>query len=318
MAEMEKVTYAPLIALLQENAETLNQTLRSARAVSHQIDTADVPVWFAGVIEPVFTAIHQHDQKHSQKLFDILFRDMLSVLASPAAKADFAMNKDSRLLTALNPALTATNPTRVLKALTSAWPRISRYSPEAAKKWISMMQQIMPMIKDLKELLAAGRLAAWRCGMAHLRERVDVSAISDQRIMELIFSDEKDLTSNLKRRWNPGKITSAIAAGGFTGMGGTFSRPPLVALHGDLILVSDERYTRVLFADRFGHTLHDCSPDLVNSSAYNLKPVKSATKNAAEILGRYPDITSWVFHDATLFITTRSSHTVFIFGEIDG
>lgn len=315
---MEKITYAPLIALLQENAEALNQNLRSARATSNQLDTADVPVWFVAVIEPVFKAVHQHDQTRSRKLFDVLFRDMLSVLASPAGKADFTVNKACRLLTTLNPALTAGNPARIIKALTSARQRISRYSPQAAQMWISLMQQVMPLIKDLSELLAAGRLAAWRCGMAHLRRRLDVSAISDQRIISLIFADEKDPAQSLEHRWNPGKTTSGTAAGGFTGMGGTFSRPPLVAQKGDLVFVSDERYTRVLFADRFGHILHDCSPDLVDPSAFTLKPVTSATKKVSDILGRYSDLTSWVHHDATLYLTTRSSHAVFIFGAVDG
>ena len=315
---MEKVTFPPLIAILQENADVLNQTLRSSSVVSGRLRIAEVPAWFSEVIEPVFTAVYQHDQTRSRKLFDVLFRDMLAVLASSTTNLEFELAKSCRLLIGLNPAITAVNTARILTPLATALQKISRHSQKAACQWLSLMEKIVPLAKDGDELLAVGRIAAWRCGMAHLRGRIVVSAELNPRIVAIIFPDEKCEPDQLKRRWNSDKTPSALVAGRFTGLGGSFSRPPRVAVSGGVVFVSDGSRTSALFADRFGYTLHDCAESFSEQLTFTLNPLSAAKPGIAKILARYPDLSSWAHDDATLYLTTGSSHSVFLFGAIDG
>ncbi|MFZ5951069.1 MAG: hypothetical protein ACOYXC_10215, partial [Candidatus Rifleibacteriota bacterium] len=205
---MEKVTFAPLIELLKENGENLNQLLRSIRTSSPTLDSGQIPVWFKQVIEPVFSAVHLHDPTKSRKVFDLLYRETLAILSG---NFDRTLARDSLLLLGQNPALTASNPGQVFRALRSAVRKIAHISMPAAEKWLELMHRSMPMIKNYPELLKIGRIAAWRCGMAHLRGLIDDPASLAPEIMLLIFSGDKGRPAELKRRWEPNQ--PPIAAG---------------------------------------------------------------------------------------------------------
>jgi len=69
---MEKISCQPLIELLRENAESLNQLLKSFNNGSKRLNTDSIPGWFKEVIEPVFIAVHQHNPTLSRRVFDAL------------------------------------------------------------------------------------------------------------------------------------------------------------------------------------------------------------------------------------------------------
>lgn len=315
---MEKVTFPPLIALLQESSESLNQILGSAHATNLRLNSEEIPAWFKEVIEPVFQAIYDHNQALSRKVFDALFRDMLAALSVTGTMTDLNMLKQCRLLLKLNPAVTAANPDRVLKSLNTAVTRIYKHSQPAARLWISLMQKIVPLVKTHQELLSTGRVAAWRCGMAHLRELIDCPASINAQISALIFADENCTPDKLKNRWGSDAKITHFAAGGFTGFGGLFARPPRVAVEGGHVFVSDGLRTAALFSDRYGSVFQESPETTYESLSFSLEPIDKAPLEVAKILSRYPDLTSWVYHEATLFFTTSSSHAVFISGAVDG
>ncbi len=314
---MEKITCQPLVSLLQENAEALNQSVRQAAAASGRFDPAAVPAWFKSVIEPVFESVHKHDKTRSRKVFDVLFRDMLDCLRSGTAGDELELHRSCRLLLLAGSSLTAANPSRMLKSLTSALKKIMRCSHAATRTWLGMMQKIVAAAASLDELLAAGRFAAWRCGMAHLRLHLDFSQQLNPDISSVIF-DDSAFGPDLQRPWYSAEKTVAKAAGSFVGFGGEFMRPPRLTLRDNLVFVSDGLQTRVLFADRFGSVLLECPEVFDGSADFALNPVTTAPSAAAKILGRYKDLTAWVYHDSTLFLTTASSHSVFLFGAVDG
>lgn len=320
MAQMEKVTFPPLIALLQENAKVLNQALRNCRAVSPQLNVADVSVWFNEVIEPVFKSVYAYDQTLSRALFDVLYADMLTVLPGAKVNVNFRLLKDLRLLLGLNPAVMSTDPSLTLSSLLTALQRIRKHSFKASQNWINLMKQVIPFVKNSDELFTLGRIAAWRCGMAHLREKVEIPENIDKQILSFIFPDadvKKVERKQLRRRWNDdGKVTS-LAAGSFTGLGGTFSGPPKLASEGDFVFASDGFCVNALFADRFGHIFQECADSFSSSLVFSLSPIQSAPPQSAKILSRYKDLTSWVHKDSTLYLTTSSSHSIFLFGAID-
>jgi len=314
---MEKIACKPLIELLRENADALNQALRQAAAVSNRFDPAAVPAWFKTVLEPIFAAVHDQDKTRSRKVFDLLFLDTIEFLASGTAGPDFELHQACRLLLLPNPKLTVANPARLLRALTVALKKILRYSPGAAKAWIAMMQKIVILATDIDELLVAGRFAAWRCGMAHLRRQLDFAQKLKPEILSVIFG-EAPFGPDLQCAWGPGEKSQDIAVGSFKGFGGEFMRPPRLLLRENMVFVSDGQQTGVVFADRFGYILLECSDTFDGTADFTLAPVSLASGVATKILGRYKDLTTWAQHDSTLFLTTASSHSVFLFGAVDG
>jgi tellurite resistance protein len=317
MAQMEKVTYKPLIELLEENAESLNQLLRTASVVSRKLDTKDVPFWFKQVIEPVFTAVHEQDSGSGRKLFDLLFKDMIKVLSGSEAVVSFENSWQLRLLMGLNPAITAKHPAKLLQALSIALTRISRLNGKAASNWLEVMTKIMPLANDIDEILQAGRIAAWACGMAHLRQQIDFSADINEKILEKIFSRKKVTLDSLKEASAGSEQDEGKSLGGFTGLGGHFSSPPMLCAEKGIVYASDGNRTCAVFADKYGEVMLDCPDHLSESLKFRLTPVKTATARAREILNLYPDLTSWVINEETLMLTTASSHSLFIFGGID-
>lgn len=314
---MEKIAFKPLIELLRENADALNQSLRQAAATSNRFDPAAVPAWFKTVLEPVFAAVHGYDKTRSRKVFDLLFRDTIDFLASGTAGSDFELHQACRLLLLPNPKLTAGNPARLLRSLTTALKKILRHSSAAAKAWLAMMQKIVVLATDVDELLVAGRFAAWRCGMAHLRRQLDFAQKLRPEILSVIFGDTP-FGPDLQHAWGQSENSQGTAVGSFKGFGGEFMRPPRLLLRENMVFVSDGQQTGVVFADRFGCILLECSDAFDGSADFILAPVSSASGAAAKILGRYKDLTTWAQHDSTLFLTTASSHSVFLFGAVDG
>mgnify|MGYP000978787863 CR=1 FL=1 len=314
---MEKITYQPLIELLRENAESLNQLLKSFINGSGRLNTEAVPDWFKEVIEPVFIAVHQHNPALSRRVFDALYNDMLQTLSSAAGHQATQQLRSCRLLLVQNPALTAANPGRLIKTLSVATLRISRHSIAAAEKWLALMQKIFAAAGSIDQLLLAARFAAWRCGMAHLRHLTGSLSTLEPRLRDLIFAEEKISEDDLRRSWKNEADAKPFALGAFKGLQGKFVRPPRVFLDNNLVFAADGRYSAVIFADRYGALLHD-APEIPEESIPNvLKSADMAPPAAAKILSRYPDLTSWVYHDTTLFLTTASSHAIFIFGAIN-
>ncbi len=313
---MEKISCLPLIELLRENAENLNQMLKSFNNGPGRLNTDAIPGWFKEVIEPVFIAVHQHNPAMSRRVFDALYNDMLQTLSSAAGHQSSQLLRSCRLLLTQNPALAAVNPGRLIKTLSVATTRISRHSITAAEKWLELMQKIFAAAGNIDQLLLAARFAAWRCGMAHLRYLTGSLSSLEPVLRDLIFADEKISEDDLNKTRAAGVDTTPVVLGSFKGLGGKFMRPPGVFLDNNLVYATDGRYSAVVFVDRYGALLHD-APEIAEDSIPDaLKSADMAPPQAAKILSRYPDLTSWVYHDSTLFLTTASSHAVFIFGAI--
>ncbi len=308
MVEMEKITFTPLIELLEARAEALERAIEAAKVKNLRL--TEVPSWFKNVIEPVFSALFQHDPEIAARLFEPLFRNMLKVLCG---NYNVPMMGACDLLIAANPAVTGS--VAVLDAFNTALRKIGRISQAAAEKWLKLMQRIVPLAGSRDELLDAGKVAAWRCGMAHLRGLIADPQTLNPEILLLIFSGDKGCLAELKRRWNSDSAQTPIAVGAFTGFAGAFRRPPRIAFVENLVLAQDGKRWFAVFADRFGGVLLD-HPGPAGEPVFS----SSATRKSggvAAILKPYADLTSWVYHDETLFFTLASSHSIMVFGGVN-
>ena len=311
---MEKITFPPLVDLLKERAEKLNHSLQAARAISSKFNPDEVSAWFSQVIEPVFKAAYKFEKNLSIKLFDFLFADMISVLSGPEAGISLNQSQRLRRLIALNPGLFAGNSAAILNKLSAAFKKIIRNIDSRAADWLSCMEKIVPMIDSADLLLTYGKIAAWRCGLAYLHRQIDFSNILDQKVLAVIFAKEKVNLPELNLKWD--KETSSFIVGGFVGLGGLFIHPPKLAIKDGNIFASDSKHAGAIFADRFGQILYECSEDYIATLKFCSKSYTNAKPQVVEILSRYKDLTSWAYLDSTLYLTTASSHSVFLFGAV--
>lgn len=313
---MEKVTYQPLLELIRQNADSLNQALKATMSATPAFRTDEIAGWVNRVIEPLFKAFFCQDAGKDYRLLDLLWRDMLATLSRRETLAHLPGAAASRLLLTLKPSIFAGNLSAMLKAMTSAYTRISRYSPQAAEKWLTIMPKAIDAAENSDEVMAAGRLAAWKCGMAHLHSRLKHARQPSESVLKAIFEETPAEPASLLQRW-PGKNPAPVAAGAFSGLGGIFAAPPRVCLHENQIFASDGLSCAAVFADCHGSVLCDCSEAFIAALEFTASPTDSASAGARKILVQYDDLTSWVLHEQTLYLTIASSHSVFIFGAVD-
>src|SRR5262249_14803341 len=132
-------------------------------------------------------------------------------------------------------------------------------------------------------LLQAGKVCAWRAGLAHLREGAletcgrlapklaraalglspAAKSLPLETVVQELRADPWLDPASLGKAPAPEKRLRVVGAvGAFRGFGGPFLRPPRVAYAEGHFLASDGERCWVLCADRFGATLHPAGADL--------------------------------------------------------
>lgn len=171
-------------------------------------------------------------------------------------------------------------PRRLPAALVNALCQLTGEPGAAPERWLETLAAVAPLCSDPETLLRAGQAAAWRWGLAHYREGAlsvcdglppEVTA----RILGLPDGSDAayagTVTGHLKADpwYDPaslpdqqyGSLAPVGTVGGFRGFGGTFLNPPEAFRGNDgRIHLRDSEGAWVLFADRFGATLHRTDP----------------------------------------------------------
>ncbi|MFZ6008786.1 MAG: hypothetical protein ACOYXT_00445 [Bacteroidota bacterium] len=315
---MEKITYKPLIAHLKQSGDQYNQLYEEQEMRFGTLSPAVVYSWIVKVLEPIVAAT-AHDEILAGKIFQILYKRLLPLLGNQLAVTYEQEYQSAWMMLKKNPHLMQTSPLRVLEALNSALLSIRRYQPAHVSEWITLMDQTIADYKTVEDFLIAGRVYAWLCGMAHLRDQ----ALRDSTLLsaDLISLIEKRSGHTLdllrQRRWMPfDKPAFAGTAGGFSGLQGTFTTLPMVALIENQIIASDHENTCALFADSLGSVLLTEIP-IRAGDVKNQADQKAWTIFRSQFGGEvipYDDVSSAVIKDHTIVFTRRSSFHLFIYG----
>lgn len=175
------------------------------------------------------------------------------------------------LMAALAPQLAA-EPRRTAVAVTNAWHHLTHTPGARPAQWQAAMTALAACC-DPPTLLAAGAVAAWRCGMAHLRPaalRVARSLAHPVLAAALGIPTASESTVDLmvEDPWadpaggaEPARPRPVARVGAFRGYGGVFGRPPRVASDGAHLYAIDGVTTWRLHADRFGCVFRRAAPD---------------------------------------------------------
>lgn len=205
-----------------------------------------------------------------------------------------------------------------------------------AKEWVGRMRAVAGICREPKQLLAAGQVAAWRCGMAPYREsalrlarelppafvaHVLLSADSDVDIPALLQQLEQNPWAQLPGAARPAGVQLVAEIGSFRGLGGEFRRPPRVAAQEDHLYVTDGVDRWLLIADTFGAILHRVRHDSgrhAKSGSYKIDA--TGIIHGPRQTGAFPLLagaSSSASNATTLAVTLPHSHRVFLLAETE-
>jgi hypothetical protein len=200
---------------------------------------------------------------------------------------------------------------------------------------------LAPICQDVDSLLQAAQVAAWRCGLAHYRltaldrcaglnpAAVLVAlgvpgrpAVTPEQLQAAVARLRNDpwldpvtaFTDSVPER----HLRLVRRVGAFRGFGGQFLAPPEVTLSGGQLVVNDGDNHWLLFADRFGATLHRTAalpPEKSKRSRRRFSVSREGQVKYGSTTATFPDLarfTSTAEDDNTLAVTTPLSHGVFL------
>lgn len=311
---MEKITYAPLIKLLQESEDKYNQIYREHELRYGTIDKSLILPWMVSTIEPIIIA-NAGKEESSSKLFQALYTELLSLLGNRLGIVHEQEYQTAWLLCICNPALVQTSPARMIKAIDGALLSLRTYQPSKVMMWINVMNRLVAKCLTIDEFLSCGRVVAWMCGMAHLRTKALESFQLLSSDLKEALSRDQDLTFNAKI-WTSENPAFRGETGGFAGLDGVFLFPPRVALIDNVLFATDTKSSCALFADQYGKVL--LSDITVEADDIFIQSDNKALKTFHQKFGKdlvpFDDITSCALTDSTFVLTRSSSFHLFIYG----
>ena len=233
------------------------------------------------------------------------------------------------------PALLSEDPLRVAAAVSNAVYNLEQESSVDTSKWAEQVEKITGLCSDAGQFLDAGKVLAWRCGMAHYRNSAIklLDNLPEKLILEIIGLSrdssgvtKADVIQSLEDPWiTPKKIGSGhkkslkivAKAGGFRGFGGPFVTPPQVASTPERLYAFDNECCYSIFADSFGVTMQRYGPDIPNdvngSNHFKLdKSGKASKGNYSAESKVFKGYSSYASTEDTMAVTLPRSHQVFI------
>ena len=333
-----------LVEAIELERESLNQRFKFA-ARQHRIDPQAFLEHMTERVNPIIAAVHAVFPERLRIVTSELFNVSLDLFAASLLSADAELPILDRLWRELLPKIPqfiARDPHRVTGSLCNAVLQIYRQTASGAEDWLNRMGEMAPRCSSPQQMLDAGKVLSWTCGMAQYRIAALQSARQlDHELLVRIFALPESITSEqmtgLLDRWeqNPWQAPSAdsptsnaviqvATVGAFRGFGGAFLSPPTVAFEEGNLIVDDFRSIWQLYADRFGsyfHRVGDSHGRKRVAKAKRTDPVRIAGDGTVSWNSRsfqfshLASATSAAFNGVTFAVTIPNSFHVFLLAE---
>ncbi len=272
------------IAVLQEEREQINQRFKMVSLSGSPLDAAAFKVHLAQHVAPIAKAVHECFPERTRVVTLSLVDISLELFRSGYWGKESRLPDLDRLWIDILPTLgrfVARDPQRVVGSLSNGLIQLAQHNTEAAGKWLSRLGEVQSQCNSIHELLDAGRVLAWLCGKADLRQQSlgllnalpralalqllqITEAPSDDQWRTLIEQWERDrwLSSHdgsiLRSQYASLRIVQRVGA--FTGYGGLFRSPPCAYVKEGQLSVSDGRSSWRVIADCHGCVLRHVGP----------------------------------------------------------
>ena len=266
-----------LHAALRDRRDYFNARFESARHAAPRLNSEALFDFIRLAIAPLIAAVEVQLPERVPAVLDAGFEVGLSLVGAgiwpSSPKLSLLKRAYSSTFCALSPAI-ALEPQRLLPRLSNAvlTPGLN------AELWLACMEGIAGALTTPAQVLDAGIVCAWRCGLAHYRDAAlaRVAQLPSAALLALFAPKHGDVEA-LKlalatQRWYRADLVMAanqIAArvGAFVGLGGQFSAPPTVRSDGVELYVSSGAAHWLLLADAYGMSLHGALPEELNATA---------------------------------------------------
>jgi hypothetical protein len=236
------------------------------------------------------------------------------------------------------PHLLAGEPARFVSAVTNAVYNLSATATARPTFWISEMTRLGHECSDVQAFLEAGKVVAWRSGMAHYRDGALAACLNlDESLaraaLGLIDANSTPVAAVIERlrqdRWlapvaatNPAgkekRLRVVAAVGAFRGFGGVFVEPPRVLRRDGEWLAYDREACWLVTADLFGATFHRVGhrpPASDQTTQFDFKidrsgRVMKATQSAT--FAYLAEASSSAASETAMAVTLPRSHSIYV------
>ncbi|HYQ62667.1 hypothetical protein [Actinophytocola sp.] len=316
--------------VLASRRERYNQQFRLARHHARGLDPAEFLAHLREVVGPIVDAVAGDPEPVCDALVELsLALAQRGRLGSAGAVTDGLR----RLLPAI-PALLAAEPRRLPVAVVNALHHLEVSPTGDPAGWLDTMLALGQHVTGVSEFLDAGAVAAWRRGLAQLRDAALATAArlpGELVRVALGTTSTVDVSRLAADPWldpSPGERAEALLlvrrVGGFRGFGGTFRRPPTVSTSAGRWYASDGADAWRVQADRFGVHLGrvagipaergDAGPLVLKAGGIVYDTSTGATLELPELA----DATSWAGAGGTLAATTPWTHGILFVARTAG
>ncbi|MGA9767606.1 MAG: hypothetical protein WBV94_01090 [Blastocatellia bacterium] len=338
---MERIIAEPFAETLRRGRDRLNTKFAYARRKYPTLDEDVFIEHLQSTLAPIAMAVHNTRPDRVDETVEALYDISLEL----TGKAYFGREtRYTALVTAwrkLFPALApllATEPARFSAAVTNAVYSLSMIPSARPTFWIDAMIEIGGHCTDVDAFLEAGKIVAWRAGLAHYRQSAldavkriepqlarlalalhESNNASMETIVERLMADPwlaPAAATQSEPREKRLRIVSVVGA--FRGFGGVFVSPPEVALsEGDFVAFDNENCWMIT-ADLFGATFHrigNSLPDIDKPQRADFTIDKSGlvtrdSRSAA--FAQLAGASSRASTETTLAVTIPHSHSVYL------
>lgn len=279
---MEGRITGPFAEVLARGRDEFNARFAYARRLNRRLTPEAFMDHLVSVVAPIVNKAAEKEKADLDELGRVLYDLSLELFAQGCfgetrryPLVAFAWEK---LLPAIAH-LVAEDPRRLVTAISNALCNLSAEKGAGELEWLKIMGALIRHCRDVESFLQAGKVAAWRCGMAHYREgALKGCETLAPNVFAKIFGLDPGLDEPGKERVLQGLKTNhwydpvyepppapggkraglSIVAipGGFRGFGGPFMSPPRVKVMKGRIFLHDQKHYYILEADIFGSTLH--------------------------------------------------------------
>ncbi|MBK0028197.1 hypothetical protein IAE57_18715 [Stenotrophomonas sp. S48] len=284
-----------LASLLASRRALFNQAVADARHRWPSLDLAAFSQFVRETLDTLCQAVDGEDPACTAQVCEVAFELGLQLVAhgqaGPRARLPWVDAAWCTLAPALAPLLRR-EPQAVLGTVANAVLRMAEQPGVRVDAWIASVAAHGAHCSSVQQLRDLGALAAWRAGMAQLREPVlqqldSLPLAVTAAIIGAPAASVDDLLARLGAdRWYHPAPSAAVghSTGAFTGFGGSFSTPPLVrATPQGFVIRSGEQHF-LLLADAFGAALLPAHAEEFDAAPTGALPAATAARLAEQHL----------------------------------
>ncbi|MFL6273681.1 MAG: hypothetical protein ACJ74G_00615 [Blastocatellia bacterium] len=343
----ESLVRGPLAEALKRGRDRFNTKFAYARHRFAALDGDAVKEHLRSAVAPIAEAVHATATDRVDAVVDALYDLSLELIGCGFLGRDSrypALLRAWREMLPCLPHLVAHEPTRLANAVTNAVYNLSTAPTARPTFWIDTMTRLGVTCGDVQTFLEAGKVVAWRSGLAEYRDGALAACLNlDEALgraaLGLPMAETTPVATIIERlrqdRWlapaaaasqSPDKekrLRVVAVVGAFRGFGGVFVEPPRVRLHDSEWLAYDREGCWLVTADLFGATFHRAGPRPPASdrpAQFDFKIDRSGRvmKGArAETFAQLTDPSSSAATETTLAITLPPSHSIYFVALTD-